>query len=95
MARRKSKRTPAPVLADPVAEADLREHTEEGLWKGLPNYVCRYCPAASLDPGVAVAHYRSEHAPPVARVVARTINTGLVTEDGSPIERVAFEPAEE
>ena len=92
MAKRKKTKRPRPVLTEPL-ERTLREHTTESVWNDLPNYVCNYCESAWLDPRAAVEHFVAAHAPKPAS--ARSINTGLVDETGSPIVRDEIAPPEE
>lgn len=62
-------------------------------WKGLPNYECLFCAYATVDHQAALEHAADAHAPP-PDPEPEIINTGLVTESGSPITR-ALEPAKE
>lgn len=53
--RRRSARKLAPPSPDP-------ETYQAGTWSGVPNFVCPYCPYATLDgTALVVAHIASEH----------------------------------
>lgn len=90
---KKKTRKPKPVLAEPF-ESKLREHTTEGIWSGLPNYLCRYCEDAHVDPQAALDHFVSAHVPK-PDAPARKINTGLIDEAGAPLLRDEPAPSEE
>lgn len=88
---------PAPVDAGPAPEPSPPSDRYEGIcftvskWKGMDNFECTKCAFSTLHRGDMLMHFAKEHVP--AEVPERTVDTGLVTPDGSKITRV--EPAKE
>ena len=82
-----AKRKAAPVPKEkppenPLDAFEAVEGTEKRWWhKTRCNYVCNFCPHATLDPSEARRHYFEFHAPasPQAR------RTGLVDRHGNEI----------
>lgn len=62
------------------------EHWTVGNWAGIPNYICKYCPYATVDgEDVIEAHYDARHNAEVPQEL-----TGLVDGNGNPITSSGF-----
>lgn len=82
------KKAPAKRTRKPVPPVDPNEGVlyTTAEWKGLPNYECVHCAYATVDHQSALEHATDAHGPPPQPKV-ETVNTGLVTESGTPITR--------
>lgn len=84
-------KAPAHPVPDFPHWPTLKDHVTVGTWRGLPNYECIHCPAATPTIGRAWQHLVEFHLSKPSPT--RAVNTGLVTESGEPIVRDV--PAEE